>query len=117
MHEVSLVSDLLDQILEEASANKLLFVDEVELDIGVLRQVVPQVMQEAFRAAVINTLAKDSVLIINEIQAKAQCRICHDKFIPEVNNFLCPKCQTADVLVLEGNDIILKSISGKKRSR
>ncbi len=110
MHELSISMQLIEEIVEVAEVNKLPRVDEVELETGVLRQVIPEVMQTAFKEAISETIASEAALIIREIKAKAQCNQCALEFEPQIDNFLCPQCQIADVKVLEGNHIILKSV-------
>ena len=111
MHELSIAIELVDQIVEIAGANKFPRVDEVELQTGVLRQVIPDIMQTAFREATDWTIASEAVLRITDIRAEARCNQCAMEFEPEVDNFLCPKCQIADVSILQGNEVILKSVS------
>ena len=45
MHEMSLASALMEEIDRISRQNNILRIDEVELRIGVLKQVVPQVME------------------------------------------------------------------------
>lgn len=110
MHELSIAIQLVEQIVEVAETNKFPRVDEVELETGVLRQVIPEVMQTAFKEATSGSIAREAILTITEIAAKARCNQCTMEFKPEIDNFLCPKCQIADVDVFEGNIIILKSV-------
>ena len=112
MHEMSLAIGLMEQIHEVAQQNNLKCVEEVELQTGVLRQVVPEMMQAAFNAVAQETLAQDAKLTIVEVPAVVQCNLCQKKFSPKLDNFSCPDCKKADVLVLEGEDIILKSVQG-----
>ncbi|MCK5178474.1 MAG: hydrogenase maturation nickel metallochaperone HypA [Candidatus Omnitrophica bacterium] len=111
MHELSIAMQLVEQIVEIAEVNKLLRVDEVELETGILRQVIPEMMQTAFAEATDQTVAQGALLKIRDIPAKARCNQCALGFEPEADNFLCPKCQVADVEVLQGNEIILKTVS------
>jgi hydrogenase nickel incorporation protein HypA/HybF len=110
MHELSLAEALIDQILAVAKENNLAKVDEVIIETGVLKQVVPEMMQEAFFAVSDETIAEGSKLTIIETSAKAKCRKCEQEFEPEIDSFLCPDCQVASVDILKGNDIILKSV-------
>ena len=110
MHELSIAVQLVEQINKVAQDNKMARVDEVELETGVLRQVIPEIMQSAFKEAAHQTIASEATLAIREIRAKARCNQCAMAFEPQVDNFLCPSCQVADVDVLEGNTIILKSV-------
>ena len=67
MHEMSIVVSLMDQVYEIVEQNHLAFVSEIEVGTGVLRQVIPEVMQEAFYAVKEGTVAEDAELKINEI--------------------------------------------------
>jgi hydrogenase nickel incorporation protein HypA/HybF len=111
VHELSIAVELVGQIIEAAENNQLPRVDEVELETGILRQVVPEIMQTAFREATRETIANEARLIITEIKAKAQCNRCSLVFEPLVDDFSCPECQIADAKVLQGDKIILKSVS------
>ena len=113
MHELSIAVELVEQIVEVAQANQLPRVDEVELETGVLRQVIPEMMQTAFKEATGQTVVEGATLMIRDVSAKARCNECSLEFEPEADNFLCPKCLVANVTVLAGNEIILKSVSCK----
>lgn len=112
MHELSIATALMDQILDEAGRGALKRVDRVELRSGVLRQVIPEVLQEAFREVRVGTIAEQAELVVQEVPAQAQCRICRKKFQPELNYFVCPSCNKADVDILQGDEILLMAISG-----
>ena len=116
MHEMSIAEGLMEQILSIANENSLKSIEEVEIETGLLRQVIPEVMQEAFRAVRQDTIAQSAVLKITEIPAIGKCRTCQKEFEPELNNFLCPQCLRADVEILQGDDIILKSVIGEREA-
>jgi len=111
MHELSIAISLVEQIVKVAEKNGMPRVDEIELETGVLRQVIPEMMQTAFQEATDGTIASGAVLKIKEVPAQARCRQCGLDFEPELLNFLCPKCQIADTEVLSGHEVILKSVS------
>ena len=71
MHELSIAIQLVDQIVEIAGVNKFPKVDEIELETGVLRQVIPEMMQTAFKEAIDQTVVSEAVLSIKEIEAMA----------------------------------------------
>ncbi len=110
MHEFSIATSLIEQVEDIAKQNNASKVNIVELEVGSIRQVVPDIMQTAWQSATIDTLALNSKLIINEIQAKAKCRKCGFEFEPQLDSYLCPKCSIADVEILQGDEIILKSV-------
>lgn len=110
MHEFSIVSSLIEQVLEIAKSNNALKVNEVEIEAGVIRQVVPEIMITAWESITVDTIAHGSVLKITVAPAIAKCRQCENQFELEIDNYLCPKCLKADVDFVSGNDIMLKSI-------
>lgn len=110
MHEMSLATNLIEQIIDICKENNVNKVLEVNLECGRLKLVVPEVMQEAYSAVIVGTLAEESELIMIEIEPKVKCNKCSKEFIPEVNDFLCPNCNVADVEILQGDEIIIKSL-------
>ncbi|MFH2138718.1 MAG: hydrogenase maturation nickel metallochaperone HypA [Candidatus Omnitrophota bacterium] len=113
MHEMSIASELMDQILEVARENNMVSVDSVEIETGVLKQIVPEIMQTAFEAVKKETIAEKAQLKIIEIPALVRCKICDNSFEPKIDDFLCPECRMAEIEILQGDGIILKTISGQ----
>ncbi|MDP8211953.1 MAG: hydrogenase maturation nickel metallochaperone HypA [Candidatus Zapsychrus exili] len=113
MHEMSIAAEILDQVIEQAKVNNLVRVSEVTLEVGFLKQVVPELMIIAFESITTDTIVERARLKIVEVPSIAKCNECSYSFEPKINNFLCPKCERADVNVISGNDIILKAIFGE----
>jgi hydrogenase nickel incorporation protein HypA/HybF len=113
MHEMSIAEGLMDQIVAIAEQNDLSRIDRVLLQTGELRQVIPEVMQEAFRAVAQGTVAQGAVLDIEEVTAEAVCNRCRYAFTPSLGNFLCPRCQIADITIRKGEEIILASLESR----
>lgn len=110
MHEFSIATSLMDQIEQLARENNATKVKFVELETGSIRQVIPEIMETAWQSVIADTIAQGSQLQITEIPAKAKCRKCGLEFKPQIDNYLCPSCVLADVEILEGDEIILKSV-------
>ena len=113
MHEMSLATELMGQILRLMAEHNLVKVDEVEVEVGILRQVVPEAMHLAWETVSEGTPAEGSKLKLDEIAASAECRECSFVFQPEIDNFMCPRCGHADIRIEIGTEIILKSLSGE----
>ena len=110
MHEMSIATGLLESVLEAAAAHGGGRVEQVELDIGAMRLVVPEALEMAWSIVSADTRAAGALLETTEVPIKARCRSCGNVFSPEIADFLCRKCLRADVEILEGDDIILKAI-------
>ena len=111
MHEMSLAVALMEEITAIAVQNQVQKIQEVELHIGVLKQVIPEVMQEAFSAASFGTAAEGAALKQVTIKAQAACRTCRNTFSPAPDNFLCPACGQGLVDILQGDEFILQSLT------
>ena len=110
MHEMSLAVDLMRQIDGIIEQNGVSKVHKVVLHVGVQKLVVPEAMQEAFRAITEGTRAEGALLELIEIPALVQCRVCMHQYEPKIDDYRCPVCSEADVTFLRGNDIILASM-------
>ena len=110
MHEMGLATSLVDCVLEATRGRGAVRIQEVEVEIGVLQRVVPEALSLAFAAASAGTLAAGAALKLIAVKAVAECRPCGSSFEPEWDDYLCPRCHQADVRVIRGNDVVLKSI-------
>jgi hydrogenase nickel incorporation protein HypA/HybF len=111
MHEMAIANDLIQQILSAARENKATRIVDVELEVGVQRLIVPEAMELAFEVLSRGTVAEGAGLKLVEIPAAAQCRACGLRFEPRIDYYVCPRCGEADVDLVAGNDIVLKSLS------
>ena len=114
MHEMGIAIDLIEQVLKVGKENNLKSISEIEIEAGVLRLIEPEAMQVAWKSVCEETIAEGSTMKLSEIAPSAKCRKCNNMFTPEMDDFRCPKCSIADVELISGNDLILKSITGDK---
>lgn len=115
MHEMAIALNLLEKVIEVSRQNDAVVVDEVEIEIGRLRQLVHESLQAAFTVAAEGTPAEQATLKIVDTPAVIQCQGCGLTFQPEEFVFACPRCHQANGRVLQGNDVILKSIACRTR--
>lgn len=113
MHELSLAQALADEVERVARQNRLTRVVRVEVDVGVLRQVIPDIMQEAFCQVSDGTMAEGAVLQLHFSPALARCRGCQKHYEPDIDDFRCPGCGRADADVLGGEEFLLKTVEGE----
>jgi len=110
MHEMSIATGLLESVLDAAAAHGAGRIEEVELHVGAMRLVVPEALEMAWSIVSEGTAAAGARLNLTEVPIKAKCRACGSVFTPEIGEFLCRRCGQADVDIVEGDDIILRSI-------
>ena len=115
MHELSIASALVRQALEVAGENNLARIEAIEVEVGVLQQVVPEALDLAFQAESQDTPAAGAVLRQVEVPMRARCRSCGHEYAPDIDCFQCDQCGRADPEIIDGRDIILKSLTGPER--
>jgi hydrogenase nickel incorporation protein HypA/HybF len=111
MHEMSIAVELLRELELLVETNNVKRVVEFTVSAGKLRGVVPEALDIAFASLGEGTCAGGAKLNLEFVPTIAQCRGCNNRFEPGEDYYLCPKCNKADVEIIEGNDIILKSVT------
>ena len=112
MHEATIASAIIEQAVAAAAPHGVARISRIEVELGAMQQVVPEALDLAFEAASKGTLTEGAKLILTAVKTVALCRACDCRFEPDIEqlNFLCPQCQRADVQIVAGNEIILKSL-------
>jgi hydrogenase nickel incorporation protein HypA/HybF len=110
MHEMSIAMEMVTQLVELAERHQASRIVQVEVVAGAMRGVVPEALDLAFAAASEGTPAEGAELCVVEEKLQVVCNDCGFEFAPEPVSFLCPQCRQADVRIVAGNDIILKSV-------
>ena len=110
MHELAIAMEIVEQAVRIAAENHATRIDTIEVEIGVLRQIVPEALELSFRAAAEGTTAEKAELKVAEERVVAVCNRCECMFLPAIDDFTCPQCKAADARVVAGNEIILKSL-------
>lgn len=113
MHEVPIAAAIVEQAVQAVAPHGATRIDLIEVEIGRMRQIVPEALQVAFAAVSAGTIAEGARLELTEVQMEAVCRVCGHHFQPEIDLYICPQCEQADVRILAGNDMILKSITAQ----
>lgn len=104
---------IVEQAEQAALPHNVTRISEIEIDVGVLKQIVREALQIAFEACAAGTLAEGAVLKINEIPPAALCRECGEEYTPDLAelSFECPACGKASVTMVRGDEIVLKSMT------
>lgn len=112
MHEMPIVMEILERAIELAKQHGATRIKEIEVQLGAMHQVLPEALQMAFQVARHGTLAERAALIASEEAVVAVCNECEQRFEPEIGTcFACPRCGQADLRIVAGDDIILRSVT------
>jgi len=107
MHELSLTQAVIDSIAERVGDRQ---VHHVRLEIGKLSGVVVDSIRFCFALVVEGTPMTGARLEIDEPPGRCRCRDCLHEFTTADPIILCPTCDSADVAVLSGRDLLIKSV-------
>mgnify|MGYP000651622710 CR=1 FL=1 len=110
MHEYSIVQSLLQSCEEHAKQNNSSNITKVIIKIGVLSGVEPDLLQTAFDTFKEQTVCNNAEFVINRQKVIVYCLSCKDESILENNEFLCPKCKSNELKVIDGEDMYLMSL-------
>ena len=114
MHELSIATEIIETVLNVAAEHRVNRVQEVILEVGPMRLVVPEALETAFEAVAKRTIAEGAKLTVVETPLRVRCRGCGNAYDCHIDDFLCPACGQADIEIIEGNDILLKSVVCQK---
>jgi len=112
MHELSLVQGLCRQLDELAREHGATSIRELTVEVGVLSNVVPELLRQAFLAVQPQVpLIQEAELILREVPLTLNCAECGCSTEVTEFRFLCPACDSPRVDARGGEDLLLRNVS------
>lgn len=112
MHELSIMTNILDIVLEYAEKYNAGKINRINLRIGEMSDIIPEWAQRYFDMLSKDTIADNAQLNIESIPVRIKCLSCEHEFGFENKNweFSCKKCNSTDVELLSGREFTISSI-------
>ena len=110
MHEMSIVSNIVEIAEKEALKAGAETISELELEIGEVSGIEIDALNFAFESIKGKTMMKDAEVKINITRAKSVCEDCKFEFHPDAIYDLCPKCNSYKTNLIRGKELRIKSI-------
>ncbi len=110
MHELSIGLALLAEVSKIAASHGATTVGRVNVEIGRLSGVEPQLLSRAFEIARLGTCAEHAVLSLSVLEITVRCLDCAAESRAQPNRLLCGACGGYRTQVLEGNELRLRAI-------
>lgn len=108
MHELSIVESLIELCEENALNNKAYNVQEIYVKIGRLSGIEVDLFKRCFETfKESSNICKNAKLFIELAPLEILCLKCDQTSILEENVFKCPKCQSIEYKITQGEDLHL----------
>lgn len=113
MHELPLVKSIYQQVMKNAEKNNAKKVTLVVLQIGILRDFIPELVQKYWDYITKDSIASGSEIVIEEVPAFLKCHKCHKVYpinLNEMENNACPMCLCKEASIVTGNELKIRGI-------
>lgn len=111
MHEVSLIRTIFQTLESEFSASECATITAIDLKVGLLSNVEPQLMQNAFAAVQESTGQFPGVeLCIELVPIAIFCDTCQKESPVEQYRFVCQHCSQTNSNVIRGTELLIHRV-------
>jgi len=111
MHELSIVSSVVESVTESLAAYPGAQVKEVRLRVGALASVVVESLEFCWGIATDGTALAESKLVVNVVPVVARCARCaEDVELASLQSFRCPRCGEPVTDLRQGRELEIESI-------
>lgn len=114
MHELSLTKNVVQMVTKYAKENQAIRVHCVYMDIGEMRDVVEDLMQQCFQYLCRGTIVEGARLVINFVPFQIKCEKCGNISLTEKKaiwgKIECPNCHSSNVSPYTGQEFTVRNI-------
>ncbi|MBZ8181091.1 hydrogenase maturation nickel metallochaperone HypA [Oscillatoria salina] len=110
MHEVSLMENTLELVLNYAQKEGAKEIHWIKLKVGALSGVIPEALAFAFDVVIQGTIAQNAHLEIETVPVIVHCEKCQLDFTPSDFIYDCPRCQQLCYEIRQGKELELVSM-------
>ena len=110
MHELSLCQNIMDQLAELAQQHGAASISRVEVQVGVLSGVEPQLLEQAFLSAQMGTIAQRAVLVTEVVSPAVACLACGADTPASASDLSCRACGSLQTKLVRGAELILAHV-------
>lgn len=111
MHELSIVTNVLDTAVGAAKAQHATKLLKINLQIGIYKEVVDDALQFSYRLlADDDEFTEDSELCVEYIQPSSICPECGNEWEHDMFHRKCPECGCEWTTLVHGSELEIASI-------
>ena len=114
MHEMSVVSSIMNIALKTAEENNLSVINRIKIKVGKQHHLAPELMKYAFDFLKKETIAASAVLEVEKVPISLKCRTCSNDFTVEDSTYMCPECGSIQWDMISGRELLIENIEGER---
>ena len=115
MHEMALMGDILNIIIEDAEQKGIKKFNNIELLVGELSNAMPDALEMAFaiyKEQNPQLFSKNASLHIEHEEALSECVFCQTRYKPDLKISICPSCNMPSGKLISGEAFQVLSYEG-----
>ena len=116
MHEMALMGDILNIIIEDAEKKDIKQLNKIELIVGELSNAMPDALRMAFtiyKEQNPQLFSKDASLHIQHEEALSECVFCQTRYKPDLKISICPSCNMPSGKLISGETFQVLAYEGE----
>lgn len=116
MHEMALMGDILNIIIEDAEKKGIKQFNKIELMVGELSNAMPDALRMAFaiyKEQNPHLFSEEASLHIQYEEALSECVFCHTRYKPDLKISICPSCNMPSGKLVSGETFQVLSYEGE----
>ena len=110
MHELSIVTSLLEVVEERAQELGARRIVGINLVLGARSGIVADSLQFYFEMLAPGTLAEGAQINVQRTPLRFHCARCADAYLPADTDFRCPRCGVVGQVIDDGSELLIESI-------
>lgn len=110
MHESGIVEEIIAAVKDEMVRKGCSEIKEVKVRLGALTGLDPEALKFGFETATADSSLSGTKLVVDRISAKGRCRKCKVEFAIDDLIYLCPRCNSHDVEILQGKEFAVECL-------
>lgn len=110
MHELSVCQALIGQVQDVVREHRAAAVKTVNVRIGPLSGVEPDLLAQAFPLAAAGTVAEAARLVIESLPIRVRCEKCGAETAAAANRLVCGACGDWHTRLVSGDEMLLASV-------
>ncbi|HMQ78724.1 MAG TPA: hydrogenase maturation nickel metallochaperone HypA [Ignavibacteria bacterium] len=110
MHELSLAQNIIETVKQNVTADELIKVREVIVEVGAFSGVVADSLKFSFEAITSGTELNDAIMTIVDIPFTLKCGECGSESSTEIPMLLCSICGSSNTQILSGDELRVKEL-------